>query len=170
MAENDAGEQPEQSFEELIKLFGALQEKAKMQDLLVRKFQKLIQDDGLFSTVAIRFPYPMAAFRQDGALVFVNDALSEETGLTIADLPTGKHNIINRITDPNYKILDAVDNVFMGETTFLYGLSDPLDMFISERSGKKTLSSDYQDALLFPLIEETGEITHGAAIFLKIQP
>lgn len=170
MAENDAGKQREQSFEELIELFTALQEKAKTQNLLVRKFQRLIRDAGLYSTVAACFPYPMAAFRQDGALVFLNNALSEETGLTVADLSTGKHNIINRITDPNYKILDAVDNVFMGETTFLSDLSDPLDMFISERSGQKTLSSDYRCAVLFPLIEDAGKITHGAAIFLKIQP
>lgn len=157
----------EQPLEELIETFKTLREKEKVQDCMVQKFQKLIQNEGLFSHAIKDFPYPMAVFQQDGALVLVNSALYEETGLCIADLSKSNHSILNRITDSNFKILDAVEDVFMRETTFLNGLSAPLAMFISERSSKKISDSKYQNAIFFPIIEDADQITYGAVVFIK---
>lgn len=157
----------EQPLEELIETLKTLRKEEKLQDCVVQKIQNLIQNEGLFSDAIKDFQYPMAVFRQDGALVLVNNVLSEETGLCIGDLSKSKNSILNRITDPNFQILDAVEDVFMGETTFLNGLADPLAMFISERSSKKISASNYQSAIFFPIIEDAGQITHGAAIFMK---
>jgi hypothetical protein len=156
-----------QPLKELSEMLEALQEKEKIQDSMVKKFQKHTRSQGLSSFVIKNFPYPMAVFEQDGDLVFVNSALSEETGLYTADLSKSKHSIINRITDANLQILDAAENVFMGKTTFLTDLSDPLDIFMSDRSGGKILSSEYREAVFFPIAKDEGQITQGAVIFMK---
>jgi hypothetical protein len=136
---------------ELAEMLKTLQEKEKIQDHMVRKFQKLIRNKSSSFSVIEGFPYPMAIFEQDGDLVFVNSALSEETGLYATYLSQSKHSLLNRITDANLQILDAVENVFMGKTTFLTGLSDPMELFTSDRTNKKILSSEYREAVLFPI-------------------
>ncbi len=164
------GKARERPLVELIKTLKTLRRKEMILDSVEQKFQKLILNEGLFSHTIKDFPYPMTVFRQDEVLVFVNNVLSEETGLYIADLSKSKHNILNRITDSNFEILDAVEDVFMRETTFLNDLSYPLAMFICERSSKriskKISASKYQSAIFFPIIEDADQITHGAAVFM----
>ena len=99
--------------------------------------------------------------------MFVNSALSDETGLCAADLSKSKHSLFNRITDANLQILDAAENVFTGKTTFLTGLSDPLDIFMSDRIGRKKLSSEYKGAVFFPITADEGKTSKGAVIFMK---
>jgi len=153
--------------EELTEMLNALREKEKIQDSMTRKFQELIRNEGLSSSVIMSFPYPLAVFWQNGDLALVNSAFSKETGLRAADLQEGKHSILNRITDENFQILDAVENVFAGEIAFLTGLSDPLAMFLSEMSSKKKSSLNYRNAVLFPIMEDAGRITHSAVIFME---
>ncbi|WP_019850328.1 hypothetical protein [Desulfitobacterium sp. PCE1] len=157
----------EQPLEELAEMFKVLQDKAKTQAHAIKKFQKFIKSEGLFSHAVNCFPYPMAAFKYDGDLVYINNALSDKTGLSIADLSKAKHSILNRITDQNFQILDAVENVFLGETAFLSNLSDPLAMFISDRSDKKISFPSYRNAVFFPILEDGNQITLGAALFMK---
>lgn len=164
MIEKKAGEQ---TLDELVEALKALQEKERLQDNVVHKFRSLIVDQGLSSNIIKDFPHPMAIFLQNGDLVFVNCAFSKETGLYPADLTISKHNILNRITEANFRILDAVENVFRGETTSLTGLSDPLGMFISESSTKRRSFKNYKDAIFFPVIEVAGQVTHGAVIFIE---
>lgn len=164
MIEKKAGEQ---TLEALVEALKALQEKEKLKDNVVHKFRSLIVDQGLSSPIIKDFPHPMAFFSQNGDLVFVNSAFSRETGLYSSDLTKCKHSMLNRITDANFRILDAVENVFMGETTSLTGLSDPLGMFISESSTKRRSFINYKDAIIFPVIEVAGQTTHGAVIFFK---
>ena len=157
----------EQTLEELVEALKVLQEKEKLQDNVVNKFRNLIMDQGLSSPIIQDFPHPMAFFLQDGDLVLVNSAFSKETGLYSADLTKSKHSMLNRITDANFRIIDAVENVFMGETTSLTGLSDPLGMYISESSNKRRSFMNYKSALFFPVIEVASQTTHGAVIFIK---
>lgn len=164
MIEKKAGEQ---TLGELVEALKALQEKEKLQDNVVHKFRNLIVAQGLSSPIIKDFPHPMAIFLQNGDLVFVNSAFSKETGLYPADLTKSKHSMLNRITDANFRILDAVENVFMGETTFLTGLSDPLGMFVSESSTKRRSFINYKCAIFFPGIEVASQATHGAVIFIK---
>lgn len=162
--EKKARKQPHEDLTELLK---TLQGKEKIQDCLVRKFQKLIRNKGLSSPVINDFPYPMAIFQQEGELVYMNRVLSDETGLYAINLSQSKHSLLNRITDANLPILDAVENVFIGKTTFLTGLSDPMELFMSDRSGRKKSSSEYNEAVFFPIAGDESQITQGAVIFIK---
>lgn len=162
--EKQSGQQP---LEGLIEMLETLQGKAKIQDRMVREFQKLIRNKGFSFSVIKNFPYPMAVFEKDGDLVYVNSALSEETGLCAADLSQSKHSLLNRITDVDLPILDAVENVFMGKTTFLADLSDPMELFMSDRADEKIASSEYHEAVFFPITGDEGQTTQGAVIFIK---
>ena len=154
-----------QPLKELSEMLEALQEKEKIQDSMVKKFQKHTRSQGLSSFVIKNFPYPMAVFEQDGDLVYVNRALSAITGLYTAELSLGKHSILNRITDANLPILDATENVFRSKTTFLTDLSDPLELFMS--AGTNSRTSEYREAIFFPIREDEGKTTQGAVIFMK---
>jgi len=155
--------------EELTEMLNALREKEKIQDNMIKKFQELTRNEGLSSSAIKSFPYPLAVFWQNGDLTLVNSAFTKETGLSAADLQEGKHSILNRITDENFRILDAVEDVFTGETSFLTGLSYPLTMFLSEMSGRKKSSLNYRSAIFFPIMEDAGRITHGAVIFYDMK-
>lgn len=154
-----------QPLEDIAEMLKALQGKEKIQEHMVRKFQKLIRNKGFSFSVIEGFPYPMAIFEQDGDLLYVNSALSEETGLYAADLSQNKHSILNRITDANLQILDATENVFMGKTTFLTELSDPMELFMSQRTGRQT--SEYREAVFFPITKDEDQVTQGVVIFMK---
>lgn len=162
--EKKASKQP---LEDLTEMLKTLQGKERIQEHLVRKFQKLIHNKGWSSPVINDFPYPMAIFEQDGELVYVNRALSDETGLYVINLSQSKHSLLNRITDANLPILDAAENVFMGKTTFLTGLSNPMELFMRDKTGKKTSSSEYHEAVFFPITGDKGQTTQGAVIFMK---
>ncbi|HZK01769.1 MAG TPA: hypothetical protein VFC96_02785 [Anaerovoracaceae bacterium] len=109
----------------------------------------------------------MAIFKQNGDLVYVNSALSEETGLYAVDLPWRKCSFLNRLIDANLSILDAVGNVLVGKTTFLTGLSDSMELFMIDSTIKKPLFFEYYEGLFFPINVEEGQITRGAVIFMK---
>lgn len=157
----------DQSIEVLVEQLNTLRKEKNMQDFVVRRFQSLILEEGLFSHAIREFIYPMAVFRQDGTILIVNNELTEETGLYIDESSVKKHNILNRLTDSNFQILDAVEDVFSGKTSFLVNLFDPLAMFIRESSRKQADCSKYQSAIFFPIAEDVGQITHGAVIFIK---
>lgn len=156
-----------QSLEDLTEMLKTLRGKEKIQDCMVRKFQKLIRNEGLTSPVVKDFPYPMVIFEQDGELIYVNRTLSDETGLYAINVSQSKHSLINCITDANISILDAVENVFLGKTTFLTGLSDPMEIFMSDRTGKKALSSKFHKAVYFPITQDEEKTTQGAVVFMK---
>lgn len=156
-----------QSIEELVKLLNILRKEKNVQDMVVRRFQKLILENGLYSQTIREFIYPMVVFRKDGIILFVNNALTEETGLYIDESSVKKHNILDRITDSNFQILDAVEDVFSGKISFLTNLFDPLAMFIRESSSKQADYSKYKSAFFFPIVEDRGQITNGAVIFIK---
>ena len=153
--------------EELTEMIKTLQGKEIIQARMVRKFQKLIRNKGWSCPVIDDFPYPIAIFEQDGELVYVNRTLSDKTGLYAINLSQSKYSLLNRITDANLPILDAVKNVFMGKTTFLTGLSDSMDIFMSDRTGKKASSSEYHEAIFFPITGDEGKTIQGAVIFMK---
>jgi PAS domain-containing protein len=150
---------------DLVETLKSIQGKEEMQDCMVKKFQELIRNKGESYAVINDFPYPMAIFEQDGDLVYVNRALSAITGLYTAELSLGKHSILNRITDANLPILDATENVFRSKTTFLTDLSDPLELFMS--AGTNSRTSEYREAIFFPIREDEGKTTQGAVIFMK---
>ncbi|MDD3880472.1 MAG: hypothetical protein PHP26_10890 [Syntrophomonas sp.] len=52
-----------------------------------------------------------------------------------------------------------------GKTTFLTGLSDPLEIFMSASTNRKT--PEYREAIFFPISEDYAQTTQGAVIFMK---
>lgn len=157
----------EQSIEALVEPLNALRKEKNMQDMLVRRFQELFFEEGLFSKTIREFPYPIVVFQPDGMIVTVSNTLTEETGLCISQSTAKKHNILNRITDQNFQILDAVEDIFAGKSSFLTKLNDPLAMFLQESSSKQVDLETYQSAVFFPIAEYENRVTHGAVIFMK---
>lgn len=156
-----------QCIEELVEPLNALRKEKNVQDMVVHRFQALFLEEGVFSPTIHEFPYPVAVFQPDGMIVAVNSTLTEETGLCISRTTIKKHNILNRITDRNFQILDAVEDVFSGKASFLTRLSDPLAMFLQENSSKQVDSETYQSAMFFPVAEDGSQVTHGAVIFMR---
>ena len=156
-----------QCIDALVELLNALRKEKNVQDMLVQRFQELFFKEGLFSRTIREFPYPIVVFQPDGVIVAVSNTLTEETGLCISQSTAKKHNILNRITDPNFQILDAVEDVFSGKCSFLTKLNDPLAMFLQESSSKQVDLETYQSAVFFPIAEDENRVAHGAVIFMK---
>lgn len=153
------------SMDEFAEMLVTIQKAEKTQKDLVNKLQRFVGEDGF--SVLEDFPDPMAVYRQDGILTYVNHVFSEETGVFAADLLSGSHNILGRITNANLPLLDAVEQVFLAKGTFLPKLSDLLDIFISEKASRGNTSSRYQSAFLFPLVLRKGKVSLGAVIFME---
>lgn len=156
-----------EELKELTQLLEELHAKGKIRHRIVCGFQNLIREEGLSSKNITYFPYPMAIFCRDGYLAAVNLTISKETGLTANDLLITGHNILNRITNANLPILDAVEEVFKGKTMFLSNLYEPLNIFIRDITHMKKSASRYQNAIFFPIAEAAGKASHGAAIFMQ---
>lgn len=135
------------------------------QDRFINRFQMLIQNEGLFSQVIDNFPYPIAIFDQSGVLIIANKALLSKAKLNTGDVTGRRINLLNRITNENYPVFEAVEDIFLGETTVLKNLVDPLSLFSADDS--YAASSNFQSAVFFPVAEGSRKITHGAVMFMK---
>jgi AraC family transcriptional regulator len=118
----------EQLLEELAEVQKMLEEKTEIQGQMIKKFQMLIANDGLFSQIIDFFPYPIAIFTPQYTLAMVNKAFAAETKTQFKNLEKGTVRILQ------YKINDtqlaaAVTRVFAGDTFFLEDLKNPFSMF-----------------------------------------
>lgn len=155
------------SIEALIEPLNALRKEEDAKEQIARRFQSVFLEEGLFSHTIKDFVYPMAVFGQDGTIFYVSAALTDETGMAVTEQTQKKHNILNYITDSNFHILDAIEDVFSGKTNFLVDLFDPLALFISDSSRWMADDVKYQSAIFFPIAIDCGRVTHGAVIFIK---
>lgn len=156
----------EQLLLELIEFQKMLGDKVETQDHMIQKFQMLIRNEGLFTQVIHFFPYPIVIFTEDGKLKMANQAFFTETNRNPIDVTEGRINIIARLTTENYEMLEAVHDVFLGETKLLNGLIDPLSMFVKDNDG--IYPANYGSAIFFPLIDVEGQIAYGVAMFIKV--
>lgn len=154
----------EQLLQELIEFQEKLEEKVETQEHMIQKLQMLITNEGLFTQVIHFFPYPIALFSEDGILKMANQAFLTETNRNPSDVSEGRINMLARLTNENYEILEAVHEIFSGETKLLNGLSDPLSMFVKDNDG--TYPANYGSAIFFPLIDGEGQIAYGVAMFI----
>lgn len=155
----------EQYLKELIQLQKNIEKKVKAQDNLIKSFQLLIQNGELSSQVIGNFPYPIAIFEHSGVLTMANQALLQRTGTTAKDVQAGRINFLDRITNENFTVLEAVEDVFLGETTLLKNLVDPLSMFAMDDS-IGNYRDCYQSAVFFPINESCDSISHGAVMLM----
>ena len=106
-----------QLLEELSEVQKMLEEKTEAQGHMIRKFQMLIANEGLFSQIIDFFPYPIAIFTPQYTLSIVNKAFAAETKTRFRDLEKGAVRILQyKIND--MRLAAAVRKVFAGDTFF----------------------------------------------------
>lgn len=153
----------EQLLEELSAVQKMLEERTETQGQMIRKFQTLITNEGLFSQIVDFFPYPIAIFTPQHTLALVNKAFDAETETRFINLEKDAARI------HQYKINDgqlaaAVEQVFKGDTFFLDDLKNPFSMF-QGITGPSRLSDRFQKAVIFP-VPTDDKITHGVIVFM----
>ncbi len=156
----------EQLLKELIQMQKTIEHKVEEQDSLIKRFQQLIQNEGLFSQVISNFPYPLAIFDSGGTLIMANQILLQKASIRHSDIDEKRINFFSRITNENAEVLQAAEDTFLGETTHLKNLIEPLTMFARDDSFTEH-SGDYQSAVFFPLYSASRIITHGAVLLMR---
>jgi hypothetical protein len=61
--------------------------------------------------------------------------------------------------------LEAAEDAFLGETTLLQNLVEPLSMFTRDES-LPNYSNGYKKAVFFPVFSNSGNVTHGAVMLM----
>lgn len=154
----------EQLLSELLELQKELEKKVKYHDQMIRRFQMLTANEGLFSQIIDFCPYPIAVFTLQGILETVNDAFAVETGSNLEDLGAGRLNIYHCISD-NIALTSAIRQAFTGEICFLDNLKYPLFRFSEQKRKKNSASKNYSKAIVFPIPAEDGLVMHSVAVF-----
>lgn len=149
---------------ELLELQKKLKEKVQYQDQMIRRFQMLTANEGLFSQIIDFCPYPIAVFTSQGILEAVSNAFAAETGANPEDLEAGRLNIYNCISD-DIALTSAIRQAFAGETCFLDDLKYPLFRFSEQKRKKNSALKSYRKAIVFPIPAEDGLVMHSVAVF-----
>jgi hypothetical protein len=159
------GRPKEQLFAELVALQRDVEKNLEAQEQFIKRFQLLVlaEDDPL--TVINLFSCPVALYKKHGILYKMNQSLMENTDLRESDLSEGSIRFLDRITNENFAMLEAVQAVFYGKTSILSSLSHPLELFC--KSWSYPTSDDYHSAFFFPLPVGKGDILQGAVMLLK---
>ncbi|WP_368292834.1 hypothetical protein [Dehalobacter sp. TBBPA1] len=156
----------EKLLEDLIQMQKNIEKKVKIQDSLIKSMQLLIQNEGLHFQVIGNFPYPIAIFERNGILIMANHILLQRANIKPDDVQAGKINFLSRITNENSAVLEAVEDIFLGETTLLKNLVEPLSMFVRD-DFVPDYSDGYESAVFFPVVESNDHISHGAVMLMK---
>lgn len=156
----------EQLLEELSEVQKMLEERTETQGQMIRKFQLLIANEGLFSQIIDFFPYPITIFTPQYTLVTVNKAFAAETKTRFMNLEKGAVRILqHKIND--MQLAAAVTRVFAGDTFFLEDLKNPFSMF-SGITRKSTPQSDrFNKAVIFPVPAGDAKIIYGVIVFMS---
>lgn len=160
----DGIETKEQLLNELIRMQKDIEERVEAQERYISRFQLLVQNDGLFSQVIDNLPYPVAIFEQSGVVRVANSILMKQAKIGANGLAQGTVNLLDRVTDENYAVFEAVEDIFLGDTTAVKDLVFPLTLFCKDMSG--TESDPYHLAVFFPVPGSNG-IRYGAVMLLK---
>jgi PAS domain-containing protein len=150
---------------ELRRMEMEMKENEEVKQLFIGRLKLLTENAGMFSDVFDSLPFPMALFKKGGELVMANRALIDKTGGTADDFLGGKMNLLSRMTDENFSVLEATEDTFLGKTTLLRKLVCPLTMFCRDES--RTVSNAYKNAVFFPVANVQGHITTGAVMLMK---
>lgn len=161
----DSSRTKEQLLAELMRMQKNIEERLEAQEGFISQFQMLIQNDGLFSQVIDSLPYPVAIFEQNGIVQMANKALMRQANIRPSDIAEQKIKLLNRVTDENYEVFEAVEDVFVGETTVLKNLVYPLELFC--RDASRAEQDAYQSAVFFPIPDHGGRARFGAVMLMK---
>ncbi len=155
----------EQLLEELSAVQKMLEERTETQGQMIRRIQKLVANEGLFTQIIDYFPYPIAIFTLQYALAMVNKAFVTETEIRFINPPKEALRLLPyKITDT--QLVTAVTRVFDGETFFLEDLKNPFSMFSGITRVSLSQPERFDKAVIFPVSADDAKITHGVIMFM----
>jgi|LFRM01.1.fsa_nt_gb hypothetical protein len=155
----------EQLLEELAEVQKMLEEKTEIQGQMIKKFQMLIANDGLFSQIIDFFPYPIAIFTPQYTLAIVNQAFAAEAKTQFMNLEKRTVRILQHKIN-NIQLAAAVRGVFAGNTFFLEDLKNPFSMFSGIMQQSAAEPDRFNRVIIFPVPAYDAKITHGVIVFL----
>ncbi|NLC08335.1 MAG: hypothetical protein GX755_10315 [Syntrophomonadaceae bacterium] len=165
----DSSDVKRQLLKELIETQKAIEEKLEAQDQMIKRFQVLIADGDLFARIIDYFPYPIAVFLPDGLLRMVNRMLLAAADLSDSQGIVGKYNVFSHSSHLENGIAEAIKRALAGETVFLSQHQSPL-MSLGRAVGTTDRAiADRQDAVVFPLTDNNGVISHAVVVLINQQ-
>ncbi|NLM46215.1 MAG: hypothetical protein GX200_05390 [Firmicutes bacterium] len=155
----------EQLLGELAEVQKMLEERTAVHGQMLRKFQFLVANAGLFSQIIDFFPYPIAVFTPQYTLAMVNKAFAAETKTPLQNFKKGAIRILQYKID-DAQLAAAFTKVFSGDTFYLEEVKNPFSMFsgISQQSAPH--AGRFSRAVVFPVPVNDVEITHGVIVFM----
>jgi hypothetical protein len=130
------GKTKEQLLEELSEVQKMLEKRTETQGHMIRKFQRLIENEGLFSQIIDFFPYPLAIFTPQYTLAMTNKAFAEETKTRVMNPEKGAARILQHKID--MRLAAAVTGVFAGRYLLFRGLKEPVFHVFRNYAAKRT--------------------------------
>lgn len=153
------------NFAELVSMQRDIEKELVVQAKFIEQLQSLMQDEREHLLVINHFPCPVAIFERGGVIRTANRVLIEKTDLKVEELSMQKINFLDRITNENFALAEAVEGVFYGKVALLSHISYPLELFC--KSWSYMIDDDFHSALLFPLPDSEGRITFGIVMLMK---
>jgi len=155
----------EQLLEELSEVQKMLEERTEAQGQMIRKFQLLIENEGLFSQIIDFLPYPLAIFTPQYTLAMTNKAFAEETKTRVMYPEKGAARILqHKISD--MRLAAAITGVFAGNTFFLEDLKNPFSMFSGIAQQSAVEPGRFNRVVIFPVPADDATITHGVIVLM----
>lgn len=154
-----------QHFTELVSMQKDIENELVVQAKFIKQVQSLMENESDHLPVINHFPCPVAVFARGGVIHKANRKLLEKTDLSIAGMPAGNISFLDRITNEDFALAEAVAGVFYGKTALLSRLSYPLELFC--KSWSYEVLDDCHSALLFPLPDRKGHIPFGIVMLMK---
>lgn len=130
---------------------------------MISKLLSLFTNDGVLSQVIDDFPYPIAIFTPRYTLAMVNKAFTEATKIEADNLESIR--ILQYMVE-DARLATAITKVFDGDTFYLEDLKNPFSMFQGGTQEVAPQSAHFNNAVVFPVIVDDGEITHGVIVFM----
>lgn len=161
----DGSRTKEQLLADLMRMQKDIEERLEAQAGFISQFYMLIQNHGLFSQAIDGLPFPVAIFEQNGVVQIANKALMRQANIRANDVEEQKIKLLNRVTDENYEVFEAVEDVFVGETTVVKNLVFPLELFC--RDELQADQDAYHSAIFFPIPDSGGQIRFGAVVLMN---
>lgn len=155
----------EQLLEKLTEVQKMLEERTETQGHMIRKFQTLIANEGLFSQIIDFFPYPLAIFTPQYTLTMVNKAFAAETKTRVMNPGKGAVRILQYKID-DMRLAVAITRVFAGDTFFLEDLKNPFSMFSGITRQSASEPDRFNRVVIFPVTADDAEITHGVIMLM----
>lgn len=136
-------------------------------NMLQASFRAVLEQKDLFANIVDFFPYPIEVFAKDGTTVMINRVFLNDFDISDRDLVIGKYNIFNDPYIEKAGLTDIVKVLFEGKTLTVTDIKVPVKS-IREfyQTGDTDIEAMYQDATGFPILDEAGDVSHVAIMFI----